>query len=311
MSATNLTVVFTGMDDYISNCCAQLMMDQCKSKNLCKEIRVTGENPQCMEELKKKGAKEFQIDYTKPETCIKAFTNADWVVVKPEMRGEREDMKKRVHYLFDCAAQAKVRGVIMMSSIGVENKYPTLEMYSEMEKYFFNKCSSMNCVVLRVPMSYRALFLFAPMVQQNKQLCLPMGPNNRFCPLNIHDVIEAMLCCFNGKAKERVYTLTGPAVLSGMDIATELTAVIGTKIEFKEMSMPDFEKMMKDAPKNPGYHWPTIPSHLHAMWLCDQFRLVRDDKLNFVCDDFSKLTNKEARPISSFLKENVQAFRPH
>jgi len=57
--SNNLTVVLTGMDDYVSNCTANYMMEQCKSKNLCKEIRVTGENPQSMEEMKKKGAKEF------------------------------------------------------------------------------------------------------------------------------------------------------------------------------------------------------------------------------------------------------------
>jgi len=287
------------------------MMEQCKSKNLCKEIRVTGENPQSMEEMKKKGAKEFQIYYNRPETCMKALTGADWVVVKPDMRGEREDMKRRLQFLFDCAAQAKVGGVIMISSVGVEAKYPNMELCAEMEKYFFNKCSGMNCIVLRAPMSYRALLFFSSMVQQNNQLCLPITPNNRFCPVNLCDLGDAILCCFHGKAKERVYTLTGPTALSGTDLANELSTAIGTKIEFKEMSIPDFEKMMKDAPKNPGYHWPTVPSHLHAMWLCEQFRLVRDDKLNCSCDDFRKLTNKDPRPISSFFKDNVQAFRPH
>jgi len=288
------------------------MVDECKMKNMCKEIRVTGEDPQCMEELKKKGVKEFQIDYNKPESCMKAFTNADWVVVIPEMRGEREDMKKRMQFLFDCASQSKVGGVIMISSIGTESKYHNLEMFSELEKYFFNKCSGMNCVVLRGAMLYRELLFFASMVQKTKQLHLPIGPNNRFCPVSIHDVGDATLCCFNGKSKERVYTLTGPTVLSGIDIANELTSSIGVKIEFKEMTLSDFERMMKDAPrKNPGHLWPMTPTYLHSLWLSDHFRLVRDDKLNFVCDDFRKLTNKEARPISCFFKEHVQAFRPH
>jgi len=309
MSTTNLTVVFTGMDDYIGNCYAKYMVEKCK--NVCKEVRVTGENLQSMEEMKKNGAKEFQIDYNRPELFMKAFTGADWVVVVPEMRGEREDMKKRIHILLDCASQAKVGGVIMISSVGVESKYNNLEMYCELEKYFFNKCSGMNCIVLRGAMLYRELLFFSSMVQQNNQLCLPIAPNSRFSPVNMFDVGDATMCCILGQAKDRVYTLTGPTVLSGTDMANELTSVIGTKIGFKEMSMSDFEKMMKDAPKKSGYEWPTVPSYLHSLWLSDHFRLVRDDKLSFVCGDFRKLTNKDARPISSFFKDNVQAFRSH
>jgi len=309
--STNQTIVITGVDDYICNVYALYLIEQCKNLNICKEFRVTAENPKSMDELKKKGAKEFQIDYSRPETCLKAFTNADWVVVVPEMRGDREDMKKRMHFLFDCASQARVGGVIMISSVGVDSKYHNLEIFCELEKYLCNKCSGMQCVALRGAMMYRDLLFFSTMVQQNKQLCLPIAPNNRFAPVHLFDIGDATICVFQGKAKEKVYTLTGPVALSGNDIASELSSFVGTNIPFKEMTISDFEKMMKDAPKDAGINWPKLPSYLHAMWLTDHFRLVRDDKLNCTCDDFRKLTHKDGRPISSFFKDHAQAFRPH
>jgi len=304
--------VITGLDDYVGNIYAQYLVEQCKHMNLCKEVRVTGENPSCMEEAKGKGAKEYQIDYNSPDTIMKAFNNANWVVVVPEMRGNLEDMVNRMHTLIDAAVQSKVSGIVMISSIGIDSKYQNLELFSDLEKYLFSKSHGIHAVVLRGAMLFNEFLFFSEPVKQNKELRLPMSPQNRFAPVHLFDIGDATLVCFQGKAKEKIYTLTGPVSMRGMDFAEELSSVIGS-IQYKEMPMSDLEKMMKDAPKNPsnGCHWPKIPSYLHALWIMDHFRLVRDDKLNYVSDDFRKLTGRNGRPISSFFKEHVHQFQPH
>jgi len=308
--ATKPTVVICGVDDYICNIYSRYIVEQCTNMKACKEIRVTAERAQSMEELKKIGAKDFQIDYKHPESFLKAFEGADWVVVCPEMRGECDSIEMRMQRIMDAVCQCKVGGIVMISSIGAESKYECLNMFSTMEKNLMSRTNGIQCVILRGSMLFRELLFFAPMVRKNKELCLPMSLNNRFAPMNISDMGDATIAIFQGKAKEKVYTLTGPTALSGKDLAEELAAAIGIPIRFKEMTISDFEEMMKDAPVEPrDCKWPEKPTKLHVCWMIDHFRLVRDDKLNMATHDFKKLTNKEPRSIVNFFKEHAEAFR--
>jgi len=311
MSVNNLTVVVTGLDDYIVHPFASYIMEQCKNMNMCKEIRVTAEHENCMEDARKMGAREFIVDYNQVETLNKAFTGADWVVLTPEMRGNREEMKKRLHSLIDCASRMKVGGVIMISSVGADSKYHELEIFSDIEKYLFAKCAGMRCVVLRGAMLFRELLFFSRNVVEKKEFQLPMLPTNRFAPVSLLDIGDCVVSCMMGKAKERAYTITGPKLFSGVEMANELSTALGVTIQFREMSMSDFEKLLKDGSVDPGCTWPKVPSRLHGSWLMDHFKLVRDEKLQFSSEDFKKLNGKEGRSISSFFKENSQSFRPH
>jgi len=308
--ATKPTVVICGVDDYICNIYSRYIVEQCTNMKACKEIRVTAERAQSMEELKKIGAKDFQIDYNHPESFLKAFERADWVVVCPEMRGDRDSMEMRMQRIMDAATQSKVGGIIIISSVGASSKYECLSMFSTIEKNLLSRANGIQCVILRGSMLFRELLFFAPMVRKNKELCLPMTLNDRFAPINIFDMGDATIAIFQGNSFEKVYTLTGPTALTGGTMAEELAAAIGSQIRFKEMTITDFEGMMKDAPEEPrDCKWPEKPTKIHACWMIDHFRLVRDGKLNMISSDFKKLTNKEPRAITNFFKEHAEAFR--
>ena len=141
------------------------------------------------------------------------------------------------------------------------------------------------------------LLTSAASIRTQRRFSLPMG-NGTTGMADIRDIAavcaEALLG--DGHAGQS-YEITGPEVLTFRDVADRFSAVLGARIEYVPMPIPEFRERMKNVLE---------PWHLDAV--AQLFREIDEIGLDHVTDTFRRITGREPIPLRQFIADHRAAF---
>ncbi|MCA1223928.1 NmrA family NAD(P)-binding protein [Streptomyces sp. 8L] len=145
------------------------------------------------------------------------------------------------------------------------------------------------------------LLYTAPAVRETHGFVMSTG-DGRFGMVDARDVAAAAAAVAAAPAAHAgcTYLLTGPRLITYADVATELSHVLGHRIEYRRLTPEQHRKDMVLA----GVPEPVATSNAQV------FGLIAEGDAAWLSDDITTLTGAGARDLRAFLADHAAAFRP-
>ncbi|KAG0254352.1 hypothetical protein BG011_005814 [Mortierella polycephala] len=297
-----------------------------------------------LEKLKQfKNVDLVQINYEDESSLEAAFQDVRCTILITENNKHRVEYSKKVL----CAMKKmNVKTCMMISVEGAEkSNSEALRCFHEIEKEVQNACSECY-LILRKSLLSQSLLLLSSWVREHSELILSCAADCKMTTLDLCDldcaidtiVIES--CCEGesgdsknfimgfGRHQNKTYTLTGPQIITPKYITEEISKVTDSEIKFKEVSREKLRECLESILNHDlavsashvataGDHHEGDHEHPHfelndtiIELLLDELDLVKHGRTGFVSDDFEKVTGRQGKPVSEFLRKEKDAFKP-
>ncbi|KAI9136654.1 hypothetical protein BKA69DRAFT_113283 [Paraphysoderma sedebokerense] len=148
------------------------------------------------------------------------------------------------------------------------------------------------------------LFYLSRWIQD--QGILPMATGRgKTAIVNLHDCGIAtanILASSMEEHKNQMYTFTGPELMTGMKLVEHANRVLHSDIEFRDISIEEFKKMMKEIGE---------VSDAQIDFAAECCMLMRDNKWAIKTDHLMRcLEGRKPTDIETFFRNNADSFRP-
>lgn len=198
----------------------------------------------------------------------------------------------------DLAVAAGVKHLVKMSSMEAvpDAKTPIPQAHWAVEEHI--RASGIGWTMIKPNFFMQNLLLSAASIRNQRRFSLPMGTGTTGMA-DIQDIAAVCAEVLTGTGHTgKSYEITGPEILTFMDVADRFTEVLGEKVEYVPMPIAQFREGMKNVLK---------PWHLNAV--CELFQEVNDIGLDHTTDTFRQLIGREPRAVRQFIQDNVALFR--
>ncbi|MFI8963927.1 SDR family oxidoreductase [Streptomyces sp. NPDC053493] len=192
----------------------------------------------------------------------------------------------------DAAAEAGVRQVVFLSTIGAEAGSPTVffDQHGRIEEHL--RDSTVPGVVLRASHLMSNLLGSAATVKEAGRFFLPAG-DARIAMVDPRDVGAAAASVLTTAGHDgRTYVLTGPEAITYADVARQLSAVLGRAVEY--VPVPDEAAVA-------GLRQAGLSSWL-ATQIVATFGALREGVNATANDTVRELTGREPRAVEDFVR---------
>lgn len=234
------------------------------------------------------------LDLDQPASLDAAFQGVDKLFL---IIGNVENREQHAKVAIDAAVRAEtVKHVVFYSVFGAE--YESIlfgRQFRFGEKYL--EASGLNWTHLRTIFFQENFLGWADGIKQG---VLYLGVREgRFAPLNIADIgeIAAKILTTDGH-EGKAYAITGPELLSGVDIAKSFAAVTGKPVIYVS---PD-EATTLQSLLSTG--WPAW----QANGMLELFEVFASNQAAVVSPDGERLLGRPLTPLSAYLASNKPAF---
>jgi uncharacterized protein YbjT (DUF2867 family) len=246
--------------------------------------------------LRARGVELVRGDLDDANTLGPAFAGVDalWLLTVPGPRAPEHNMNA-----VWAARQAGVQRVVRLSAIGAAPDAPTrngrLHALSDHELMV----SGLQWTILKPHFFMQNLLASAGSIAQQGAFYYALE-QGRLGLVDTRDVaaFAARVLAEPGKHAGRTYTLTGPASLSGAEIAQALGAGTGRAVKYVPVPL--------DAARA------TMLQIGASSWIADMLveysRAYADGWGDFVTRDFPSLMQRPARPLADFARDHASAF---
>jgi uncharacterized protein YbjT (DUF2867 family) len=239
-----------------------------------------------------------EIEYARPETLHVALTGVSRVFMVTPFSDDQVEIGKRI---IDAAKQAGVEQIVRLSVVGAEAK-PGIQLgrwHREVEEYL--EQSGLAYTLLR-PGGFMQNFLHynGDSIRQEGRLYLPIGEGqvNYIDVRDIAAVAATVLSATGSEHYGQAYTLTGPAAVSGTDVAAAIGQATGHPVSYVDVPEEAAAQAMAAAPA----------------WLRDSMlelnRLYKAGHAAGTSPAVEQLTACPPRSISQFAQDFHQQFQP-
>jgi uncharacterized protein YbjT (DUF2867 family) len=200
------------------------------------------------------GVQLVEMDFHKPETLHVALTGVGRVFMITPFTADQVAISQQ---FIDIAQQAGVRQIVRLSAAGADAE-PGIQLgrwHREIERYL--EQSGLSYTILR-PSSFMQNFVeqYCEPIQREGKFYLPLG-EGKIAYIDVRDIAAVaasiLTADINGH-QGQAYTLTGPAALSGHDVAQALGQATGRSISYVDVpeeaarqAMPQLPSWMTDA----------------------------------------------------------------
>lgn len=222
-----------------------------KKKN---EIKVGVRDESRAQEFKRQGAQVVVFDMDKKETLLPAFRGVDILLVIPPSSNSNAlqfiDFSERSEQLvttIEAAKEAGVKGVLLFSIVGGIFKLFCNEKASENRILFQKQLLPAEEAAKRSGMKY--IIAGAPFFQENflgakEGVQFPLR-DGAFTSSSIYDIGRTLAMLLENPEPHygRTYSLTGPSLITGNDIAKAFSEVLGKEISYVSISKEEAKKM--------------------------------------------------------------------
>jgi uncharacterized protein YbjT (DUF2867 family) len=213
----------------------------------------------------------YPIDPANKETLERALEGVDAAFLW-QAPNESEQLLKD---FIDVAENMGVQNLVILSSY-----YSHPNSGHEIEAYLSSK-SIIQYTFLRVPFFTHHFDIYKNTIINERVLSLPIGTEGSFAPLDDRDfaeVVATLLVSPNGNLHNQAsYTLTGPRLYTGPELAERLSIIINDHVTFLGTSLNEAERYLNNI--LPQESEQNIQQHLEL------YRAIRDGECQVRTDD--------------------------
>jgi uncharacterized protein YbjT (DUF2867 family) len=245
-------------------------------------------------------------------------TEADTICVIPPADKNKFDI---TYELIEATKKANIPNVLLLSSAGAdladERKQPRLKEFLKIEELILatkgdpKTKAGHSPVVIRAGFYAENLLQYAPQAQREQTIPLPVGNDHKLAPIALGDVAQAAAFVlssegkngFDDKYRGQLIVLTGPALVSGSEIAAEASSALGVQMKFEDISHAEAKRVLASQSDS---------DDSEKQYLLEYYSLVREGKTNYISTlAFHDITGTHPQELPDFFKSYEQEFRPH
>ncbi|EXJ62074.1 hypothetical protein A1O7_02507 [Cladophialophora yegresii CBS 114405] len=317
MSHRNICI--TAIDGNTGSSIAKYILEH---ENFKKKVgTITGlalnQNAPLAKEVQKLGVKIVQHKPGRVKQMVEQLksTGADTICLIPPASEKKMDITRE---LVDATKKAGIPNVCFISSAGCDladpQKQPRLREFIELETMVLaakgdpDTQTGHSPVVIRPGFYAENLLLYAPQMQQEQSIPLPIGDKHKFAPMGITDLAHVAAHVLTGKGKHgfsdkhrgQLMVLTGPLLCAGEELATAASQALGTELEFEDISENEARSILEEQSS-------LDPSEIQ--YLLEYYSLVRDGKTNYISTTaYHDVTGQHPLEPPEFFNEMKKVF---
>jgi len=210
---------------------------------------------------------------------------------------EQQDMEMQ---FVDLAVEAGIKHLVKLSSFEAvaEATSPIPALHYEVEQHI--QASGLGWTMIRPNFFMQNLLPSAYTIKNEGKFFLPMGDGVTVM-MDCRDIGAAMAETLVGDGHEgRSYELSGPELVTFYDVAEQLSAVLGRKIEYVNQDPAAYRERVA----------PFMSSEWHTDAVMYLFSEVADGVMPpKVTDTFSKLVGREPIAFKQFVRDHIGVFQ--
>jgi uncharacterized protein YbjT (DUF2867 family) len=227
-------------------------------------------------------------DFDEIDSKLDHVKKCDCFVIVPPSGGNKMDVVRK--YLEVCK-RANVKHIIVVSTLmpketeDLGKKYRSLQEFRDMEKMVTDSGLQDVCIV-RLGFYMENLLAYRDQIAHGS-LPLPLGPDDAMAPVCLRDAAQGILeLCKQSITKNKfpreVVQFTGTKVCTPVQMAEAAGEALGTKVEYKQISERDADKILSKAPMEDR----------EASLVLEMYGLTHEGKLNFCTKDLNEIAHK-------------------
>lgn len=244
--------------------------------------------------LKAAGVELVVGDIADAKIVSKALTGVDKAfLLLPN--GEHQEAHEK--QFTDLARAAGIKHLVKLSSMEAvaAAKTPIPRAHWAVEEYI--RASGLAWTMVKPNFFMQNLLGSARTIKEQGKFFLPMGAGTTGMA-DARDIGAVCAEVLTGAGHAgKSYEITGPEVLTFLEVADRFTEVLGKKVEYVPMPMAQFRERMTNILK---------PWHLNAV--CELFQEIADIGLDHTTDTFRKLIGRDPISLRQFIKDHMALF---
>lgn len=274
--------------------------------------------PHC-KELAKLGVKIIPHKPGKMKEMVASLqqVGADAMCLIPPAHPEKYDITVE---LLEAAKKVPVPNMCFISSAGCDmaekDKQPKLREFMHLEALAMSAkgdpstSAGSSPVVIRAGFYAENLLLYALQAQVERVLPLPIGENQSFAPMALGDLAQVAAHVLTGKGKNgfsdkhrgQLMVLTGPALVTGQELARNASKALEVEMEFENISEAEAKKVLRaQSDSDPS----------EVQYLLEYYSLVREGKTNYISTNtFHDVTGMHPLEPPEFFQAYAKEFYP-
>lgn len=236
-------------------------------------------------------------------------SGCDTVCLIPPAHKDKFDITSE---LITATEKADIPNILFLSSAGCDlaerDKQPHLRSFIDLETLVLSAKGDKSTSTGHSPCIIRAGFYaenllnYAPQVQQEGILPIPIGKNHLFAPIALGDVAQVAGYVLSSKGENgfddryrgQLLVLTGPLLCTGHQLAEIASKSLGTHIEFEDISETEARRVLKAQGDSDASE---------VQYLLEYYSLVREGKTNYISTAaFVNVTGGHPQQPSEFFK---------
>lgn len=246
------------------------------------------------------GIDVIQVDYNKPETLREALRDIDRLFFVPP---ESPNAIEHASNIVDEVKKSEIKHVVKLSALGadVESVVSSLRLHRQTEKIVEE--AGIPFTFLR-PAEFMQNFVnwYGLTIRSDNAFYLPAGdPKVSF--VDVRDIaavaVKALTGDGNGRHKGKVYTITGPEILSYHQAAEILSEATGKKIRYLNVPEEEYRQEMKDS--GIGDWWINV--------IMEVYEFYKSRTQEQISTAVEEITGKKPITFAQFAKDYAEAFR--
>jgi NAD(P)H dehydrogenase (quinone) len=287
-----MTILITGATGELGRMVIDYLLEEVPASEL---ILVT-RRPEKLAAMASRGAQVRRGDFDEPESLVPAFTGADKMLLISTLPvGRRIRQHRRA---VNAAKKAGVKHIVYTSSVGINPKTPAIVVPDHMKTEDMIRSSGVAYTILRDSQYTEALAEFmAPTAVARGTLYSNAG-NGKIAPVSERDCAAcAAKVLVTPGHENRIYTITGPELLSYRDVASLSGEICGCQVEYVSTS-DDQQREIVIASGVPEEYVEGRITEGIGKWSADDMvtygRSVREGYFSEITDDVQKLLGRPA-----------------
>lgn len=244
-------------------------------------------------------------DYLEPLDFMDDMKDVDEMVLIPS------NMKNKVpqaRNLIDACVEmkGKIKRIILISMNGPHEAQggpsdaaEELKLFDEIETYLRDSEFQGEYTILRTNPFSHVLLLYRHQIAKNNELQAPAG-DGKVALLDMDDVsvaVRMLVGMEDGQRKKhdkQIYRLTGSRSMTFDDMCSIMSKVTGKSIKYKKITRDEAQTLLLK----------TELPELERNILLDEYDLVRAGKMDFVTQDFRKVTGKDPTTFEKWCQDH-------
>jgi uncharacterized protein YbjT (DUF2867 family) len=262
------------------------------------KTRAMVRNSKKAEGLKQFGIEVVEGDATQPETLQKALEGAEKLVFSTNMDERQAELHKNI---IDAARSAGVQQALRISAMGSDLRSPIRIGKTHGQSDSDLKQSGIPYTILQPAYFMQNFFLSIGDIAERDAFSLPID-GAKLSLVDVRDIgAVAVRTLTEDGHTGKTYEITGPAALSGAEMADMLSLALGKRVKFEAADPDEFRNRMIGS----GFPEWTVDA------LAELYAVFASGFAARITDTVEKVTGKPPISFDRFAKDYAQVFLQH